>query len=47
MATSFLARNGRSVPILGRGRQRLALVYREDVVEAIVHAALDPACWVQ
>jgi uncharacterized protein YbjT (DUF2867 family) len=43
MARSFLTGNGRSVTILGRGRQRLAPVYRDDVVEAIVHAALDPA----
>jgi uncharacterized protein YbjT (DUF2867 family) len=42
-ARSFLARKGRSVTILGSGRQRLAPIYREDVVEAIVHAALDPA----
>jgi hypothetical protein len=43
MARSFLASRGRSVTILGRGRQRLAPVFREDVVEAIVQAALDPA----
>lgn len=43
MARSLLARKGRSVTILGSGRQRLAPVYREDVVEAIVQAALDPA----
>jgi nucleoside-diphosphate-sugar epimerase len=42
-ARSFLASNGRSVTILGRGSQRLSPVYREDVVEAIVHAALNPA----
>jgi nucleoside-diphosphate-sugar epimerase len=42
-ARSFLASRGRSVTILGRGSQRLSPVYREDVVEAIVQAALDPA----
>jgi uncharacterized protein YbjT (DUF2867 family) len=30
------------VTILGRGTQRLAPLYRDDVVEAIVHAGLDP-----
>jgi uncharacterized protein YbjT (DUF2867 family) len=28
--------------LLGSGRQRLAPLYRDDVVEAILHAALDP-----
>jgi hypothetical protein len=42
-ARSFLTGNGRSVTILGRGSQRLAPVYREDVVETIVHVGLDAA----
>jgi uncharacterized protein YbjT (DUF2867 family) len=37
----LLAENGRPVWVLGSGTQRLAPVYREDVVDAIV-AALDP-----
>jgi NADH dehydrogenase len=40
-ASAFLAKSGR-VMLLGRGTQRLAPLYRDDVVEAIVHAALDP-----
>jgi uncharacterized protein YbjT (DUF2867 family) len=28
--------------LLGSGRERLAPLYREDAVEVIVHAALDP-----
>lgn len=36
-ASSFLARKGR-VWLLGSGAQRLAPVYREDVVEAVIHA---------
>jgi uncharacterized protein YbjT (DUF2867 family) len=40
-ASAFLAKSGRVV-LLGRGTQRLAPLYRDDVVEAILHAALDP-----
>jgi uncharacterized protein YbjT (DUF2867 family) len=40
-ASAFIAKSGR-VTLLGSGRQRLAPLYRDDVVEAIVHAALDP-----
>ena len=40
-ASAFLAKSGR-VMLLGRGTQRLAPLYRDDVVEAILHAALDP-----
>jgi NADH dehydrogenase len=39
-ASAFLAKSGR-VMLLGRGTQRLAPLYRDDVVEAILHAALD------
>jgi nucleoside-diphosphate-sugar epimerase len=39
--SALLARPGRSAWILGTGRQRVAPVYREDVVDAIVRAALD------
>jgi NADH dehydrogenase len=40
-ASAFLAKSGR-VTLLGPGTQRLAPLYRDDVVEAILHAALDP-----
>ena len=40
-ASAFLAQSGR-VMLLGSGTQRLAPLYRDDVVEAVVHAALDP-----
>jgi len=40
-ASAFLAKSGRVV-LLGSGAQRLAPLYRDDVVEAILHAALDP-----
>jgi NADH dehydrogenase len=39
-ASAFLAKSGR-VMLLGSGTQRLAPLYRDDVVEAILHAALD------
>jgi NADH dehydrogenase len=39
-ASAFITKSGRVV-VLGRGTQRLAPLYRDDVVEAIVHAALD------
>ena len=42
---AFLSKGGRPVRILGSGRQRIAPVFREDVVEAIVRAALDPATY--
>jgi NADH dehydrogenase len=40
-AAAFLAKSGRLV-LLGSGTQRLAPLYRDDVVEAVLHAALDP-----
>lgn len=40
-ASAFLAKSGKVV-LLGSGRQRLSPLYRDDVVEAILHAALDP-----
>jgi uncharacterized protein YbjT (DUF2867 family) len=40
-ASAFVAKRG-SVRLLGSGHQRLAPLYRDDVVEAILHAALDP-----
>ncbi len=41
-ASAMLSRDGRPVSLLGDGRQRLAPIYRDDLVEAIVRAALDP-----
>jgi NAD(P)H dehydrogenase (quinone) len=40
-ATAFVAKSGK-VTLLGSGTQQLAPLYRDDVVEAILHAALDP-----
>lgn len=40
--SASLARKGGTASVLGTGAQRLAPVYRDDVVEAIVAAALDP-----
>jgi uncharacterized protein YbjT (DUF2867 family) len=40
-ASAFVAKSGR-VTLLGSGTERLAPLYRDDVVEAIFHAALDP-----
>jgi NADH dehydrogenase len=40
-ASAFVAKSGK-VMLLGSGSQRLAPLYRDDVVEAILHAALDP-----
>jgi uncharacterized protein YbjT (DUF2867 family) len=40
-ASAFLAKHG-LVMVLGSGRQRLAPLYRDDVVDAILRAALDP-----
>ena len=39
-ASAFLAKRG-SVRILGNGRQRLAPIFRDDVADALVSAALD------
>jgi uncharacterized protein YbjT (DUF2867 family) len=39
--SAFLQTSGRVV-LLGNGTQRLAPLYRDDVVEAILHAAIDP-----
>ncbi len=39
-ASAFLAKEGK-VRVLGSGTQRLAPIYRDDVVEAIAHSALD------
>ena len=40
-ASAFVAKSGK-IMLLGSGSQRLAPLYRDDVVEAILHAALDP-----
>ena len=40
-ASAFVAKSGK-VALLGSGAQQLAPVYRDDVVEAILHAAVDP-----
>ena len=40
-ASAFVAKAGK-VTLLGNGTQRLAPLYRDDVVEAILNAALDP-----
>jgi uncharacterized protein YbjT (DUF2867 family) len=40
-ASAFVAKSGK-VTMLGSGTQQLAPLYRDDVVEAILHAALDP-----
>jgi uncharacterized protein YbjT (DUF2867 family) len=40
-ASAFVAKSGK-VMLLGSGSQRLTPLYREDVVDAILHAALDP-----
>jgi uncharacterized protein YbjT (DUF2867 family) len=40
-ASAFVAKSGK-VTLLGSGAQQLAPLYRDDVVEAILHAALDP-----
>jgi uncharacterized protein YbjT (DUF2867 family) len=40
-ASAFVAKSGK-VTLLGSGTQRLSPLYRDDVVEAILHAALDP-----
>jgi NAD(P)H dehydrogenase (quinone) len=40
-ASAFIAKSGK-VTLLGNGAQKLAPLYRDDVVEAILHAALDP-----
>lgn len=38
----FLAHGGRPVTVIGKGDQRLAPVYVEDVAEALVRAAVEP-----
>ena len=40
-ASAFVAKSGK-VMLLGSGSQRLNPLYRDDVVEAVLHAALDP-----
>jgi uncharacterized protein YbjT (DUF2867 family) len=40
-ASAFVAKSG-TVTLLGSGTQQLAPLYRDDVVEAILRAALDP-----
>jgi uncharacterized protein YbjT (DUF2867 family) len=40
-ASAFVAKAGR-VTLLGNGSQRLAPLYRDDVVDAVLRAALDP-----
>jgi NAD(P)H dehydrogenase (quinone) len=40
-ASAFVAKSGK-VTLLGSGTQQLAPLYRDDVVEAILHAVLDP-----
>lgn len=40
---AMLSRGGRPVSVLGSGSQRWAWVANRDVVEALTHAALDPA----
>ncbi|GAA1750991.1 SDR family oxidoreductase [Kocuria aegyptia] len=40
---SMISRGGKPVPVLGPGTQRYAWISREDVAEALVCAALDPA----
>jgi NADH dehydrogenase len=41
-AAALLARGGRPVTVFGTGHQRYAWVARQDVVEVLRHAALDP-----
>jgi uncharacterized protein YbjT (DUF2867 family) len=45
MAAAFIAAGGGTVRVLGSGRQRIAPVFREDVVEAIVKSSLDPTAY--
>jgi len=40
-ASAFVAKSGKVI-LLGSGTQQLAPLYRDDVVEAILHAVLDP-----
>jgi NADH dehydrogenase len=42
-ASEFLSNGGRAVSVLGDGTQELTPIYKLDVVEAIVRAALDPS----
>jgi len=39
----FLAHDGKPVTVIGRGDQRMAPVFVEDVAEALARGALDPA----
>lgn len=39
----FLAHGGRSVTVIGRGDQRMAPVFVEDVAEALTRAAVEPS----
>jgi NADH dehydrogenase len=39
----FLAHGGRAVTVIGRGDQRIAPVYVEDVAEALTRSAVEPA----
>jgi uncharacterized protein YbjT (DUF2867 family) len=41
-AEAFIAKGGGRVTVPGNGRQRIAPLYIGDVVEAVLHAALDP-----
>ena len=43
MAAAFVSKEGKAVRMLGSGAQRLAPIYKGDVVQAIVSAALDPS----
>jgi uncharacterized protein YbjT (DUF2867 family) len=45
LVSAVLAGEQRRVWVLGSGRQRIAPVYREDVVEAVIRAALDPGTY--
>lgn len=44
-AGTFLSKQGRPVRVIGNGRQRIMPLYREDVVDAIVRAALDASSY--
>ncbi|MGZ8687203.1 MAG: hypothetical protein ACXWZP_02110, partial [Gaiellaceae bacterium] len=41
--TPFISKDSKPVSVIGTGRQRYAPVYVEDVVDAVVRFALDPA----
>jgi uncharacterized protein YbjT (DUF2867 family) len=44
-AAALIAGEGGAVQVLGSGRQRVAPVFRGDVVEAIVNSSLDPRAY--